>query len=77
MFSRPWGGTEYGCYEQRWIRDDFVETYSENGGTDEEGNDTCDDINPISGMIQTQFLGKFFCGVEGGKPFHSVTRVDA
>ena len=75
VFSRVWGGTERGCYEDRWIRDDYIRTYEEYRRSNDE-NDYCDDIYAVPGRIQTQFLGKYFCGVPGGQAFHAVTRVD-
>ena len=69
VFYRDWLGTERGCYENRWIRDDYIRTYEEYRRSNDE-NDYCDDIYANPGMTQTQFLGKYFCGVAGGKPFN-------
>ena len=39
-------------------------------------NDLCTYIDPIDPVAQTEFNGKYLCGIEGGSPFTKVTRVD-
>ena len=72
-----WGGTVEGCYESRWIRDDMVLTYDEwdrdyNNGED----DYCDTIYPRPPILQTKFLGHYFCGVTTADSFTRAVRVD-
>lgn len=37
---------------------------------------TCEEIEPVDEVKQTQLFGKYFCGVTGGESFETVQRVD-
>ena len=70
MFQREWGGTENGClFEKQGAREAYVGTEAESEACEQE-------IKSRKPVTQNEFYGKFFCGIQGGKDFANVTRVD-
>ena len=62
FFYRTWSGTQEGCVSGSTVTTEVT-----------AGCETVPALEPVK---QSKILGKYICGVRGGKPFFEVTRPD-